>query len=79
MRRRRYLPAWMLVVLRPAFRYSGSRDAWILRVVGHRFGPVLKLDEEPHPFARRAGAFAAYTILAVALGALGWMVWYETR
>jgi hypothetical protein len=40
-RPRHEVPAWMLVVLWPLFRYSAWRDAWILRVVGERFGPVL--------------------------------------
>lgn len=31
----------MLAILWPLFRYSDWRDAWILRVVGERFGPVL--------------------------------------
>ncbi len=30
-----------LSLLRPLFRYSTSRDAYILRGVGSRFGPVL--------------------------------------
>jgi hypothetical protein len=28
----------------PAFRYSRSRDAFILRGVGSSFGPVLRVD-----------------------------------
>ena len=24
------------------FRYSGARDAWVLRLVGNWFGPVLQ-------------------------------------
>jgi hypothetical protein len=32
----------MLTLLRPAFRESVSRDAYILRLVGTRFGPVLR-------------------------------------
>jgi hypothetical protein len=31
-----------LTALRPLFRYSYSRDAYILRVVGARSGPVLR-------------------------------------
>jgi hypothetical protein len=40
-RPRHEVSAWMLVILWPLFRYSDWRDAWILRVVGERFGPVL--------------------------------------
>jgi hypothetical protein len=32
-----------LSVLRPLFRYSDWRNAWVLRGVGERFGPVLQL------------------------------------
>jgi hypothetical protein len=39
--RRRIRPS-TLVVLRPLFRYSAGRDAYVLRVVGNRFGPVLE-------------------------------------
>jgi hypothetical protein len=27
------------------FRYSASRDAYVLRIVGNRFGPVYKVRE----------------------------------
>jgi len=40
-RPRHEVPALMLVVLWPLFRYSAWHGAWILRVVGERFGPVL--------------------------------------
>jgi hypothetical protein len=32
----------VLQVARVAFRYSRTRDAYVLRGVGGRFGPVLK-------------------------------------
>ena len=32
-----------LVVLRPLFRYSAGRDAYVLRIVGNRVGPVLEV------------------------------------
>ena len=32
-----------LAVLRPLFRYSAGRDAYVLRIVGNRFGPVLEV------------------------------------
>jgi hypothetical protein len=28
------------------FRYSPGRDAYVLRVVGNRFGPVFKVESE---------------------------------
>jgi hypothetical protein len=30
-----------LIALKPFFRHSYSRDAYVLRLVGNRFGPVL--------------------------------------
>jgi hypothetical protein len=47
-RPRRYLARHWLVLLRPAFRYSRTRDAYVLRCVGNTRGPVLRID-------RRAG------------------------
>jgi hypothetical protein len=41
-RRRRYLPRSAVVVLLPALRYSATRDAYVLRVVGNKLGPVLR-------------------------------------
>jgi hypothetical protein len=41
-RPRRYLPTPVLTTVRPLFRYSGGRDAYVLRVGGNRIGPVLK-------------------------------------
>jgi hypothetical protein len=32
------------MVLWPLFRYSRTRDAHVLRVIGHWHGPVLKLE-----------------------------------
>jgi hypothetical protein len=46
--RRRIRPA-TLVVLRPLFRYSAGRDAYVLRVVGNRFGPVLEVAPQDPP------------------------------
>jgi hypothetical protein len=40
-RRRRQVPGWALILLRPAFRYSYSRDAYILRIIGRQVGPAL--------------------------------------
>jgi len=36
------VPEFLLLVLRPAFRYSRWRDAWVLRFVGAKYGPVLR-------------------------------------
>jgi len=33
-----------LILSRPFTRYSASRDAYVLRVVGRRVGPVLRVD-----------------------------------
>jgi hypothetical protein len=40
-RPRHQVPQWALLILRPAFRYSRSRDAWILRGFGSSLGPVV--------------------------------------
>jgi len=44
MRQRRYIARHWLLVLRPILRYSDGRHAYVLRVVGGRFGPVLRPD-----------------------------------
>jgi hypothetical protein len=43
-RRRRYVSSHWLSLLAPVLRYSFSRDAYLLRVVGNRMGPVLRVD-----------------------------------
>ncbi|HEV7163646.1 MAG TPA: hypothetical protein VGN25_10365 [Solirubrobacteraceae bacterium] len=43
-RRRHYLPSHWLMFLTPVFGYSDSRDAYVLRLVGRRVGPVLRTD-----------------------------------
>lgn len=43
-RPRRYVPPTTLTLLSPLFRYSHGRDAYVLRLVGHWRGPVLKLE-----------------------------------
>src|SRR5436305_13840379 len=40
-RPRRPVSALRITVLRPLFRYSPGRGAYVLRIVGGRFGPVL--------------------------------------
>ena len=42
-RPRREISKPTLTLLRPFFRYSISRDAYVLRGVGNRVGPVLRL------------------------------------
>jgi hypothetical protein len=46
MRRRRQVPSWALALLWPLFRYSYSRDAHILRIVGRWVGPALRERKE---------------------------------
>jgi hypothetical protein len=43
-RPRRYLARHWLVILRPAFRYSATRDAFVLRLLGNSTGPVLRVE-----------------------------------
>ncbi len=43
-RPRRYIDRQWLILLRPALRYSRTRDAYVLRGVGHARGPVLRVD-----------------------------------
>jgi len=51
-RPRRYIDASWLTMLRPVVRYSRSRDAYILRGVGAKLGPVLRVDRRHgRPFA----------------------------
>jgi hypothetical protein len=48
MRPRHYLAPWVLVTARPFFRFSASRNAYVLRVIGGRAGPVLMRDQRRH-------------------------------
>jgi hypothetical protein len=41
-RPRRYVARHWLALLRPLVRYSGPRDAYVLRLVGRNWGPVLR-------------------------------------
>ena len=41
-RPRRYIARYGLLVLRPLLRYSLTRDAFVLRLVGNSVGPVLR-------------------------------------
>jgi hypothetical protein len=44
LRTRRYVARQWLTLLKPLFRYSYSRDAYVLRGVGRSMGPVLRAD-----------------------------------
>jgi len=60
-RRRRYVSRFILLLLWPLLRYSSSRDAYVLRVIGGRRGPVLRQERRrvhgdyAGPERRRAG------------------------
>jgi hypothetical protein len=41
--------------MKPVFRYSVSRDAFVLRVVGNSVGPVLRVDRRRHSERTFAG------------------------
>jgi hypothetical protein len=43
-RHRRYVTRRTLALLRPLYRHSPDRDAYVLRGIGGRFGPVLSVD-----------------------------------
>jgi hypothetical protein len=40
-----------LALMRPLFRYSDSREAYVLRVVGNRMGPVLRPSRQRDQYA----------------------------
>lgn len=43
-RSRRYISRYRLLMLRPLLRYSVTREAFVLRLVGNSVGPVLRPD-----------------------------------
>jgi hypothetical protein len=43
-RPRRYVARHWLALMRPLMRYSGPRDAYVLRLVGSSWGPVLRVE-----------------------------------
>ncbi len=43
-RARHYVSPFTLILLRPFFRYSRTRDAYVLHLVGNSTGPVLRRD-----------------------------------
>ena len=60
-RPRRYVARHWLVLSSPLFTYNFSRDAYVLRAIGKRVGPVLREDRRTHreanrrPWADRSG------------------------
>ena len=52
-RPRRYIARHWLLLLSPVLRYSESRHAYVLRLVGRSAGPVLRVERR----ARRRGSF----------------------
>jgi hypothetical protein len=55
-RPRRYVARHWLVLLRPALRYSHTREAYVLRGVGSELGPVLRIDRRARSTRRFEGA-----------------------
>jgi hypothetical protein len=53
-RPRRYVNQQLLTLLAPLFRYSLTRDAYVLRLVGSHVGPVLRVNRR----RRRSAAYA---------------------
>jgi hypothetical protein len=55
-RPRRYVARHWVAMGRPVFRFSEHRDAYVLRVVGRKWGPVLRIDrrEEGRAFESAA-------------------------
>ncbi len=48
-RPRKYVSPVALTVMRPMLRYSSTRDAFVLRVVGSYRGPVLRRERRIAP------------------------------
>ncbi|HEV3070498.1 MAG TPA: hypothetical protein VGY76_03620 [Solirubrobacteraceae bacterium] len=63
-RPRRYVARGWLLIFRPILRYSATRDAYVLRAVGSKRGPVLRANrrrrrQQPFAGAERRGVGAA--------------------
>ena len=52
-RPRRYISRSLFTVIRPLLRHSVGRDAYVLRVIGNTYGPVLRVNRRA-----RSGEFA---------------------
>jgi hypothetical protein len=55
-RPRHYLAAHWLVVLKPMIRLSTTRDAYVLRLIGDKMGPVLRADRRARGRSSYKGA-----------------------
>jgi hypothetical protein len=49
---RRYIHPALISLVRPIFRYSETREAYVLRLVGNRWGPVLRPSGDRQSVAR---------------------------
>ncbi|HUA73533.1 MAG TPA: hypothetical protein VL988_02130 [Solirubrobacteraceae bacterium] len=47
-RPRRYVAKHWIVLLRPLFGYNFTRDAYLIRGIGRRVGPVLRAERRLH-------------------------------
>jgi hypothetical protein len=54
-RPRKYLPRHWLLLLKPLFRYSSSRRAYVLRLIGDKTGPVLRPERRAKRQPRKNG------------------------
>jgi hypothetical protein len=54
-RQRRYVSPAALTLCRPLLSFDLPRDAYVLRAVGRRFGPVLRQDRRGQRIADFAG------------------------
>jgi hypothetical protein len=55
-RPRHYVARHWVLLLGPLFRYSSTRDAYVLRAIGNRAGPVLRVDRRRRGESRYRGA-----------------------
>jgi hypothetical protein len=55
-RPRRYVSPVALTAMRPVLRYSSTRDAFVLRVVGSYRGPVLRRERRIAPESEYDGS-----------------------
>lgn len=70
-RRRREVPQWAITLLSPAFTYNDHRRAYVLRGIGTRRGPVLRVRRRPEdlPPERRTGRFDRVEVPRAPVGA----------